>query len=446
MIHPIYADSNQINSTSSSQAYDHVTKNRSITSYTKTSPPVNYTLNKTDQLATSSNENGNSNTGNVLHQVTSNQITLQTSNIRPFYTPPTLSSLPKTASFPLGLTNHQQPSPYLKQIKRQDLIYKRLDSSTAWLIYYFSFNLGLTIYNKKVLLSFPFPWTLTGIHALSSTLGSQLALNRGIFKSVKLNKKDSIILLGFSVLYTINIAVSNLSLHLVTVPFHQVVRATTPLFTILLSIIYLKKSYSIQTYISLLILIVGVGFSTYGDYGWTKLGLILTLLGTILASIKTIITNLIQVGKLKLNPLDLLLRMSPLAFIQCVIWSYWTGEMDRVRIYGANEMNKQKAIALIFNGFIAFGLNVVSFTANKKTSALTMTVAANVKQVLTIVLAVFIFNLVITPTNLFGITLTLLGGAYYAKVELDRKVESSISLGTVKKDDGIGAEKVGLPR
>lgn len=50
-----------------------------------------------------------------------------------------------------------------------------------------------------------------------------------------------------------------------------------------------------------------------------------------------------------------------------------------------------------------------------------MTVAANVKQVLTIVLAVMIFHLTINLTNLFGITLTLLGGALYAKVELDQK-------------------------
>lgn len=50
-----------------------------------------------------------------------------------------------------------------------------------------------------------------------------------------------------------------------------------------------------------------------------------------------------------------------------------------------------------------------------------MTVAANVKQVLTIVLAVIIFHLSINLTNLFGITLTLVGGALYAKVELDQK-------------------------
>mgnify|MGYP006886191851 CR=1 FL=1 len=35
----------------------------------------------------------------------------------------------------------------------------------------------------------------------------------------------------------------------------------------------------------------------------------------------------------------------------------------------------------------------------------------NVKQVLTIVLAVIIFNVVLNPTNLLGITLTLCGGA-----------------------------------
>lgn len=47
--------------------------------------------------------------------------------------------------------------------------------------------------------------------------------------------------------------------------------------------------------------------------------------------------------------------------------------------------------------------------------------AANVKQVLTIILAVIIFNLALNPTNVFGITLTLAGGAWYAKVELQEK-------------------------
>ncbi|KAA1094634.1 UAA transporter [Puccinia graminis f. sp. tritici] len=304
----------------------------------------------------------------------------------------------------------------------RSLLLARCDSPTAWLIYYFAFNLGLTIFNKRVLISFPFPWTLTAIHTLAGTIGSQLAHAQGLFSAARLSRNHNIILIAFSILYTVNIAVSNLSLHLVTVPFHQVVRATTPLFTIILSIIYFNKSYPFETYLSLFIVVLGVGLSTYGDYGWTLPGLLLTLLGTILASFKTVVTNVIQVGRLRLNPLDLLMRMSPLAFIQCLLYAYLTGEIESVHHFAHQQhFDRRKVFALIINGIIAFGLNVVSFTANKKTSALTMTVAANVKQVLTILSAILIFKLVITPMNLLGILITLIGGAYYAKIELERK-------------------------
>lgn len=147
----------------------------------------------------------------------------------------------------------------------------------------------------------------------------------------------------------------------------------------------------------------------------------MTLLGTALAAVKTVVTNRIQVGRLKLHPLDLLLRMSPLAFVQTIIYAYVTGELGRVRKFGATEMTTNMFMGLLMNGIIAFGLNIVSFTANKKTSALTMTVAANVKQVLTIVLAVFLFHLTITPLNSIGILLTLIGGAWYARIEMLEK-------------------------
>jgi hypothetical protein len=70
------------------------------------------------------------------------------------------------------------------------------------------------------------------------------------------------------------------------------------------------------------------------------------------------------------------MRMSPLAFVQCVVYGWYTGELERVRHYGATQMTRGKAIALLINGVIACGLNIVSFTANKKSGPLTMTVSA----------------------------------------------------------------------
>lgn len=303
------------------------------------------------------------------------------------------------------------------------------DSTAFWLGLYFAFNLGLTLFNKIVLVNFPFPYTLTGLHALSGCAGCYIALERGHFTPARLTSKENLIMTAFSVLYTINIAVSNLSLQLVTVPFHQVVRASTPLFTILISSLFFKGKFTAMKLVSLLPVVAGVGFATYGDYYFTTWGLILTLLGTFLAAFKTVITNVIQTGgggRLRLHPLDLLMRMSPLAFIQCVIYGYFSGELERVRRYGALEMTSGKATALLVNGIIAFGLNVVSFTANKKAGPLTMTVSANCKQVMTIGIAVVLFNLHINFTNALGIVLTLIGGAWYGYVEYTDKAKQRL--------------------
>ncbi|GES83663.1 triose-phosphate transporter family-domain-containing protein [Rhizophagus clarus] len=225
------------------------------------------------------------------------------------------------------------------------------------------------------LFDFPFPWTLTGVHALCGAIGSYSFYWLGIFTPSRLNERESMVMLLFSVLYTINIAISNVSLHLVTVPFHQVVRAMTPIFTIILSILFLKKNFSTMTYISLLPVVFGVVFATVGDYYFTKMGFFLTVLGTILAALKTVVTNRVQVD--------------------------------------CNLCLRNRRIA----------------QANKKTSALTMTVAGNVKQVLSIILAVVIFNLTITPTNGLGIFLTLLGGAWYARIELAERNRTIPPLG-----------------
>lgn len=121
--------------------------------------------------------------------------------------------------------------------------------------------------------------------------------------------------------------------------------------------------------------VAGVAFATFGDYNYTAMGFFLTVLGTVLAALKTVVTNRVQVGRLKLHPLDLLLRMSPLAFVQTLIYSYMTGEMAEVQEFYRTSFTWGLFFALLMNGVIAFFLNVVSFTANKKTSALTMTVA-----------------------------------------------------------------------
>ena len=179
---------------------------------------------------------------------------------------------------------------------------KRTDSAALWLGVYFMLNLTLTLYNKSVLIHFPFPYTLTALHAFCGTIGTTVLLHWNRLSQLgallpvlrkggrpltspaistlpaPLNRREKCVLFLFSILYTVNIVVSNASLKLVTVPvrpspsflistpltpgqFHQVVRGSAPLFTIFLSAVLLGKHSSRAKLISLIPVVAGLGFA-----------------------------------------------------------------------------------------------------------------------------------------------------------------------------------------
>ena len=122
----------------------------------------------------------------------------------------------------------------------------RYDSPAAWMVYYFLANLSLTLYNKLLMNKFPFAWSLTAIHALSGCIGAQLCLSKGLFVQQRLSTRENIVLVAFSSLYTVNIAVSNLSLNLVTVPVSLKATAAQPQTSLTHSALLLIASSSIK--------------------------------------------------------------------------------------------------------------------------------------------------------------------------------------------------------
>lgn len=88
----------------------------------------------------------------------------------------------------------------------------KIDSGYMWLGLYFILNLSLTLYNKIILNNFRFPYSLTAIHTLCGSVGCYLLYMMNIFTPAKLGDRENIIMVMFSILYTINIAISNVSL------------------------------------------------------------------------------------------------------------------------------------------------------------------------------------------------------------------------------------------
>ncbi|KAF4440815.1 hypothetical protein F53441_12179 [Fusarium austroafricanum] len=297
----------------------------------------------------------------------------------------------------------------------------------AWLGTYFFFSLLLTLYNKLVLGMFHFPWLLTFLHASFASVGTYVMMQMGYFKLSRLGRRENLALVAFSALFTANIAVSNLSLAMVSVPFYQTMRMLCPIFTILIYRIYYGRTYSTMTYMSLLPLIIGAAMTTLGEMSFTDAGFLLTILGVVLAALKTVVTNRFMTGSLALPPIEFLLRMSPLAALQALACATATGEVSGFhKLITSGDVSLPPAFASLFgNGFLALLLNISSFNTNKLAGALTMTVCGNLKQCLTVALGIFLFDVTVDLLNGAGMAVTMLGAAIYSKAELDNKARKS---------------------
>lgn len=128
---------------------------------------------------------------------------------------------------------------------------------------------------------------------------------------------------------------------------------------------------------------------------------------------------------------------APLAFAQCFLVSYASGEIAAIAERWPNELspfvNIYPMFVVCLSGVMSFSLNICSLQANKVTSPLTLCIAANVKQVLMIVLSTVLFHVHISPLNGAGILVVLAGSARYSYVSVLEKQQANKDLLLVEK-------------
>jgi drug/metabolite transporter (DMT)-like permease len=288
-----------------------------------------------------------------------------------------------------------------------------------WITLYFAANIALTLHNKSILsqTEFDFPWSLTALHSVASAVGSAVCLfffNIGRFTDVH-GWRHWAWLAAFSLLYTVNIGTSLVSMSLVLLSFHQTVRSLTPLFTSLLEYFALGKSISPFSALALIPVVCGVALACYGEMGFTALGAVLTFTGVLLSAAKGVSTHLLLVGELRLDPFDLLFRMSLMCTLQCIVCAWLAGELAAARQFLVDHENASVVtFQLASNAALAFGLSYLSLMGNKSTSSLSMSVVGNVKQAVLIPLTVWLFSDVLSAIQWVGVVMTLAGGAVYS--------------------------------
>eukprot|EP01095_Lingulamoeba_sp_RSL-Kostka_P010976 TRINITY_DN404_c0_g1_i1.p1 TRINITY_DN404_c0_g1~~TRINITY_DN404_c0_g1_i1.p1 ORF type:complete len:350 (-),score=71.11 TRINITY_DN404_c0_g1_i1:187-1236(-) len=317
----------------------------------------------------------------------------------------------------------------------------------TWCVIWLTLNCGTTLLNKALfkLFSFPFPVVVSLIHMIFTFTCSLITIKLFKYPTKTLTQEQHIKIALFSGLFCANIVVGNLGIRYATVALSQVIRAIIPGVTMILSILILSKKYTRNHVIAISIVVIGVSLATYGDLNFNVVGFVLVVVGCCLSSLKSITTSIFLVGDLKFHPLELACRMAFYAIPQMFILSIFLGEYSKITSdFWEDYYNKELIIILCVNGTMAFLLNFSNFMFNRSTSALTVTVAGSVKNVLTILLSIVIFVTPISFINAIGTVVAITGAASYSGVEYKykkiRNAPSSSSNSDNDKDLKINKE------
>ena len=186
--------------------------------------------------------------------------------------------------------------------------------------------------------NFKYPYFLSAIHmvcngAVGSHLLFCLARRENMTNSSKgggwihemlggvhrqdLSRDGQILILGFSVVFSLNIAIGNVSLSHVSVNFNQVLRSMIPVLTIAIGMLT-GKVFSTRLKLAGLPVIAGVAMACFGNMPYyTAVGLFYTVAADVLGAVKGVASGEMLNGPMKLHPVDLLGYMAPLALVQC---------------------------------------------------------------------------------------------------------------------------------
>lgn len=223
----------------------------------------------------------------------------------------------------------------------------------------------------------------------------------------------------FSFLYILNIAFGNISLKIVNLALSQVVRSVIPFVAMFLSYLILGSTFSFRLILSVIPLCLGVGLTVYKNQEFDLAAIIVLGVGIVLAALKGVITSKYLSEYNSMHPVEFLMRICPLSFILLVVLSTVQGETSRImEKYYLEQLTPMAWICAFMTGFFAFVLNWTNFIVTRATSPLTVSVAGNIKQVITVLLGIYLFSIPISWLNGIGILISIFGLVFYSHTKL----------------------------
>jgi drug/metabolite transporter (DMT)-like permease len=248
-------------------------------------------------------------------------------------------------------------------------------------------------------------WHMFVATCVTQVMGSTTNMLTGV-REKKVNS-DSIRtkVMPVAFFFSISLVLSNKAYIYLSVSYIQMLKACTPVAVLIMSFLLgLEKPSYLEVYIVSLICI-GVAMTSVGETYFSMIGFTFQALGILAESARLVLTNLLM-KQLKLDPLSSLYYTAPVcfAFILPFCLYFESADLPYDRIFSSEFGG-----ILLLNGFVAFMLNVAVVMLIGNTSALILTLAGIIKDLMLVFLSVALFASPVTPLQYGGYFIALVG-------------------------------------
>lgn len=310
--------------------------------------------------------------------------------------------------------------------------------NTCFILSWYLFATLISLYNKWMFspdhYNFQFPLFVSACHMYIQF--GLAALTLSLFPSIRSRTRPTPHdylkkALPCGVASGLDIGLSNTSLKTVTLSFYTMCKSSSLAFVLMFAFIFKLEKPTYKLTAIILMITAGVILMVSSETQFEFWGMVEVLSASCLGGLRWSLTQiLLDKQSMGMNtPIATIFWLAPTMGISLslcsIIFEGWNNLLSQQAFFGDLAKSLMTMTYIMSAGVLAYLMTVSEYFLIQRTSVITLSIAGIFKEVGTIFLSTIIFHDIMTPLNISGLAITLLGIGLYNVLKYQQSLKGS---------------------